>query len=126
MGEWNIGYCVRRDVALTICGSLVASIVEVFVVLLWSTGSVEFSETPVYAQPCRTLFVVAALSYWSDVHFWFAHRLLHPWFGKGGGVDPGLWLYRHVHSVHHKSHNPGPWSGLAMHPVEHAVYVFFK
>lgn len=27
-----------------------------------------------------------------------------------------------VHSVHHKSYNPGPFSGLAMHPVEHLLY----
>ena len=30
----------------------------------------------------------------------------------------GAFLYRHVHSLHHKSYNPGPWSGLAMHPIE--------
>ena len=36
--------------------------------------------------------------------------------------DPGKLLYKWVHSVHHKSYNPGPWSGLAMHPVEHALY----
>merc|ERR1712113_1041954 len=40
----------------------------------------------------------------------------------GGVLDPGAILYRHVHSVHHKDHNPGPWSGLAMHPVEHLIY----
>lgn len=27
-----------------------------------------------------------------------------------------------MHSLHHKSRNPGPWSGLAMHPVEHLLY----
>eukprot|EP00039_Didymoeca_costata_P015967 m.278697 g.278697 ORF g.278697 m.278697 type:complete len:152 (-) comp16318_c0_seq1:2186-2641(-) len=30
--------------------------------------------------------------------------------------------YRYVHSLHHKSYNPGPWSGLCMHPVEHLLY----
>ncbi len=29
---------------------------------------------------------------------------------------------RHFHSLHHKSYNPGPWSGLSMHPVEHLLY----
>eukprot|EP01043_Picozoa_sp_COSAG02_P065432 COSAG02_NODE_9872_length_2086_cov_1.567690_2_plen_279_part_00 len=37
-------------------------------------------------------------------------------------VDPGRFLYKWVHSYHHKSYNPGPWSGLAMHPVEHLLY----
>ena len=27
-----------------------------------------------------------------------------------------------MHSLHHKSYNPGPWSGLSMHPVEHLLY----
>ena len=39
------------------------------------------------------------------------HRLIH-W-------PP---LYRAVHKLHHNNVNPGPWSGLAMHPVEHLLY----
>lgn len=44
-------------------------------------------------------------------HFYWGHRLLHV-----------RWLYKHVHSVHHRNVEVGPWSGLAMHPVEHAIY----
>merc|ERR1711865_917692 len=47
---------------------------------------------------------------------------MHPWFNRRVKHDVGAFLYRHVHSVHHKSYNPGPWSGLAMHPVEHLIY----
>jgi sterol desaturase/sphingolipid hydroxylase (fatty acid hydroxylase superfamily) len=46
-----------------------------------------------------------------DVHFYVIHRIIH-W-------PP---LYRAVHHLHHKNVNPGPWSGLAMHPVEHILY----
>ena len=46
-----------------------------------------------------------------EIHFYLVHRLIH-W-------PP---LYRAVHSLHHKNANPGPWSGLAMHPVEHVLY----
>lgn len=46
-----------------------------------------------------------------DTHFYFVHRLIH-W-------KP---LFKYVHSVHHLNPNPGPWSGLAMHPVEHLLY----
>jgi sterol desaturase/sphingolipid hydroxylase (fatty acid hydroxylase superfamily) len=64
------------------------------------------------------------LSYWAGValmlllapfihavHFYVVHRLLH-------------WrpLYRTVHSVHHLNVEVGPWSGLAMHPVEQLLY----
>jgi sterol desaturase/sphingolipid hydroxylase (fatty acid hydroxylase superfamily) len=36
--------------------------------------------------------------------------------------DIGAFLYRHVHSFHHRSRNPGPWSGLSMHPIKHFFY----
>ncbi len=45
---------------------------------------------------------------WSGFHFYWYHRLLH--------VGP---LYRWFHSWHHKNINTGPWSGHAMHPIEH-------
>jgi len=47
---------------------------------------------------------------YSNNHFAVVHWLLH----RGPA-------YRHVHSVHHKNVNVGPWSGLAMHPVEHVL-----
>ena len=41
-----------------------------------------------------------------EFHFFMVHKLLH--------YQP---LYRWFHATHHKSYNPGPWSGLSMHPV---------
>ncbi|MDE2914552.1 MAG: sterol desaturase family protein [Paracoccaceae bacterium] len=46
-----------------------------------------------------------------EAHFYFTHRMIHSPF-----------LYKHVHSVHHKAVNPSPWSSLSMHPVEHLIY----
>lgn len=46
-----------------------------------------------------------------ELHFYCIHRLIHT-----------RWLYKHVHSVHHRSVNPSPWSSLSMHPVEHLLY----
>ncbi len=46
-----------------------------------------------------------------EVGFYFAHRSLH-W-------PP---LYRIAHQLHHRNVNPGPWSGLSMHPIEHVIY----
>jgi len=50
---------------------------------------------------------------------------MHPWWNRKLGLadgDVGAFLYRWVHSLHHKSSNPGPFSGLSMHPVEHFLY----
>jgi sterol desaturase/sphingolipid hydroxylase (fatty acid hydroxylase superfamily) len=50
---------------------------------------------------------------------------MHPWWSVKNGLregDIGAFLYRHAHSLHHQSRNPGPWSGLSMHPVEHFFY----
>ena len=52
------------------------------------------------------------LPIWSAFHFYWVHRLLHVPF-----------LYTHVHSLHHRNVNVGPWSGLSMHPVEHLLYI---
>lgn len=46
------------------------------------------------------------------VHFYLGHRLLHI-----------PWLYKRVHALHHRNIEVGPWSGLAMHPVEHIIYL---
>lgn len=48
---------------------------------------------------------------WRELHFYWIHRAIH---------HP--WLYAKVHSLHHRNTNPGPWSGLAMHPLEHVAY----
>ena len=39
-----------------------------------------------------------------------------------GIPDVGKFLYRHVHSLHHKSYNPTAFSGTSMHVVEATLY----
>lgn len=46
-----------------------------------------------------------------EVHFFCIHRLIHVPI-----------LYKWIHSVHHNSVNPSPWSSLSMHPVEGFLY----
>jgi sterol desaturase/sphingolipid hydroxylase (fatty acid hydroxylase superfamily) len=47
-----------------------------------------------------------------EVYFFCLHRLIHTPF-----------LYKWVHSVHHNSINPSPWSSLSMHPGEGFPYM---
>lgn len=67
--------------------------------LAWSTNKVWF------------IVLLLLVPLWREVHFYAIHRLIHV-----------PWLYRRVHALHHRSTNPGPWSGLSMHPLEHLVY----
>lgn len=46
-----------------------------------------------------------------ELHFFCIHWLIHQ--GK---------LYKWIHSVHHNSINPSPWSSMSMHPVESALF----
>jgi len=46
-----------------------------------------------------------------EVHFFCGHWLIHQ--------GP---LYKYIHSVHHNSINPSPWSSMSMHPVESAFF----
>jgi sterol desaturase/sphingolipid hydroxylase (fatty acid hydroxylase superfamily) len=81
------------------------------VLTLWAFANrfipwVSFAEHPVYLA-----FFMLLLPLIHEFHFYVIHRLIH-W-------PP---LYRTVHRVHHANINPGPWSSLSMHPVEHLLY----
>jgi len=62
-------------------------------------------------HPVAFIVIWFFIPFWREFHFYWIHRLIH-W-------KP---LYRHIHYLHHKNVNPGPWSGLAMHPIEHVLY----
>eukprot|EP00930_Biecheleria_cincta_P016813 TRINITY_DN13553_c0_g1_i1.p1 TRINITY_DN13553_c0_g1~~TRINITY_DN13553_c0_g1_i1.p1 ORF type:complete len:323 (+),score=34.86 TRINITY_DN13553_c0_g1_i1:114-1082(+) len=118
------GYDPVRDRRLTTIGVAVASGIECIVLHLWAAGQWNVYDD-FWSQPVRSCALIAALPYWADFHFFFIHRAIHPWFARDTKYfDPGRVLYKYVHSVHHKSYNTGPWSGLAMHPFEQ--FLFFS
>jgi sterol desaturase/sphingolipid hydroxylase (fatty acid hydroxylase superfamily) len=93
----------------TVSGGLIWTAYEVFYIWSVSNGRVPFltwARNPVWFV---AFFLIIPL--YRESHFYFIHRLIH-W-------KP---LLRNVHYVHHKNPNPGPWSGLSMHPVEHLLY----
>ena len=82
---------------------------QVIVFHLYAAGYLpwtSFAEHPVYLG-----LLALVLPIFHEAWFFCIHRLIHTPF-----------LYRHVHSVHHNSVNPSPWSSLSMHPVEHLLY----
>ena len=72
------------------------------------------------------IFWTMSMLHWRILHFWFIHRNMHPWWNRNNGLaqlDVGAFLYRWVHSHHHKSHNPTAFSGISMTPVESVAYI---
>ena len=81
------------------------------VLLLWAYASGVIPILSPSEHPIGFVAVFFLVPFIHEVGFYFAHRLLH-W-------PP---LYRIAHKVHHRNTNPGPWSGLSMHPIEHVIY----
>jgi len=62
-------------------------------------------------HPAWIVVIMLLIPIWRELHFYAVHRLIH-----------APVLYKKVHSLHHRNVNPGPWSGLSMHPLEHVAY----
>jgi sterol desaturase/sphingolipid hydroxylase (fatty acid hydroxylase superfamily) len=79
--------------------------------VLWAYANgvghwIGFADHPLYLAA-----LALVLPIYHETHFFLIHRLIH--WGP---------LYRKIHSVHHNSVNPSPWSSLSMHPVEQLLY----
>jgi sterol desaturase/sphingolipid hydroxylase (fatty acid hydroxylase superfamily) len=81
------------------------------VLTLWAFANGHLPYLDPGKHPVWFVVVLVLVPLFREFHFFWVHRLLH-W-------PP---LYKVAHSLHHKNVNPGPWSGLAMHPVEHLLY----
>lgn len=78
--------------------------------LLWGFANGYASLISLENNPVLFIALLAVIPVWTYLYFDFQHRILHT-----------KWLYKHVHSWHHRNNNTGPWSGLAMHPVEQFI-----
>jgi sterol desaturase/sphingolipid hydroxylase (fatty acid hydroxylase superfamily) len=81
------------------------------ILMLWCYANnfvywLNWSEHPVWLGVL--LFVTPMIH---EINFFFIHRMIHIPI-----------LYKWIHSVHHNSINPSPWSSLSMHPVETILY----
>ena len=90
-------------------GVPVWSAYEVLVLHAFASGWAPMSAW--VSAPVWLIVVALLVPIFHQVHFYLIHRLIHLPF-----------LFRWVHSVHHRAVNPSPWSSLAMHPVELLLY----
>lgn len=94
----------------TLCSALpVWTAYEVLTLWLFANGHIPMITWD--TNPVWFVVLMLVIPLFREVHFYLVHRMIH-W-------PP---LYKYVHSLHHNNINPGPWSGLSMHPVEHVFY----
>lgn len=108
--RFTFGSQTRENVTWTLLSGVpILTAWEVATHWLFAGGHIpwlRWSQHPVWFV---VLFLLIPL--WRELHFYTVHRLIHV---------PRL--YQAVHALHHRNTNPGPWSGLSMHPVEHLLY----
>lgn len=110
IGQWPTWRDLRREASYSLASLCIFAAMGV---LVW--GAVMSGHLTVYQDPLRhgrlwLWLSLPALIIWHDTYFYWTHRLLHT-----------RWLFRHVHSVHHRSRQPSPWAAYAFHPVEALV-----
>lgn len=93
------------------CASAVPIWTAYEVVTFWLYANEKIPYLDFQKHPVWFILLFMLIPLWREFHFYLIHRLIH-W-------KP---LYNKVHYLHHYNINPGPWSGLAMHPVEHLLY----
>ena len=104
------GSQIAENLFLTlVSGVTIWTAYEVLTLWLFANGLIPMLNWETNKLSFIALMLVIPL--FRELHFYCVHRLIH-W-------PP---LYRWVHYLHHKNTNPGPWSGLSMHPVEHLLY----
>ena len=105
-----------HNIWYTNLGILQWTLWEVLFVHCYATKKIGYvSNAQVLSSPMETVklsFWILFVPFYRDLHFYFAHRFIH--FRV---------LYKYVHSLHHRNTDVEPYSGMAMHPVEHLYYI---
>jgi len=109
--QFTLGGQIRDNMFWTL-GSGVFFWTAYEVLLFWAMAN---GYAPVLLWADNPIWFIALfwlIPNWESFWFYWIHRLLHvPFF------------YRHVHALHHRHINVGPWSGMSMHPVEHLIFL---
>eukprot|EP00730_Choanoeca_flexa_P002646 TRINITY_DN11118_c1_g1_i6.p2 TRINITY_DN11118_c1_g1~~TRINITY_DN11118_c1_g1_i6.p2 ORF type:complete len:223 (+),score=19.09 TRINITY_DN11118_c1_g1_i6:319-987(+) len=100
-----------RDRRYTLLSLFINSTIECVLLHLWATKKLSAANDLSMTTIWPNILWIAISPFWREIHFFIQHRTLH--------TQP---LYKWFHAHHHKSYNPGPWSGLSMHPVESITY----
>jgi sterol desaturase/sphingolipid hydroxylase (fatty acid hydroxylase superfamily) len=107
---FTFGTQLRDNLFWTFCSGL--PIWTAWEVLsLWLYSNSHISMLNIADNPIGFMVLWFFVPLLHEFHFFWVHKMIH-W-------PP---IYKRVHKIHHRNINPGPWSGLSMHPIEHLVY----
>jgi len=109
--RFTFGHQTWDNVFWTLASSVVSMTLWALA-YFWAAGNGHIASLDsVTAAPIWFIAFFFIIRFWQSFHFYWIHRLIH-----------FPWLFKNVHHLHHRNVNVGPWSGLAMHPVESFLY----
>ncbi len=109
--QFTLGGQIRDNMFWTL-GSGVFFWTAYEVLMFWALANGYAPMLTWAANPIWFIALFLLIPLWESFYFYWIHRMIHLPF-----------LYKHVHSLHHRNINVGPWSGMSMHPLEHAIYL---
>jgi len=111
---------MRHDVFYTFLSSVLGGFVEIALCHWYAIGAIPMVRS-LWDKPILHFILAFTITHLRIPHFYFIHRAMHPW--KTDYLpDVGKFLYKQVHSLHHKSYNITAFSGTNMHPIESTLY----
>ena len=109
--QFTLGGQVRDNMFWTLgSGVLIWTAYEV--VLIWALANGHMSLLTFDANPIWFIALFFLIPIWESFYFYIIHRAIHVPF-----------LYKHIHYLHHRNINVGPWSGMSMHPLEQIIFL---
>ncbi|WP_137700111.1 sterol desaturase family protein [Marimonas lutisalis] len=109
--QFTLGGQVRDNMFWTL-GTGVAIWTAYEVVLFWALANGHMPMVTWAANPAWFVAIFFLIPIWESFYFYIIHRAIHIPF-----------LYRHVHYLHHRNINVGPWSGMSQHPIEQMIFL---
>jgi sterol desaturase/sphingolipid hydroxylase (fatty acid hydroxylase superfamily) len=108
--KFTFGTQLRDNIFWTFCSGVpIWTAWEVLTLWLHANGVI--AGLSIAAHPVWFFVLWFFVPLLHELHFYCVHRFIH-W-------PP---IYKRVHHIHHRNINPGPWSGISMHPIEHILY----
>jgi len=112
---------LKHDAYWSTSASITGAGIEILLCYLWANGRIPMQVSLSENSLLLNMILVLTITHYRIPHFYFMHRAMHPW--KTSTIpDFGKFLYKKVHSLHHKSYNPTAFSGTSMHPIESTLY----